>query len=314
MNSKVNPAWQPASTPLQLPSPSSGDLASLLQALANQTAQTQAMLTALMTQSSQPQNQTSTAISMSQSNPEALLKALMAELQQTSQGLPASAPQVDNKRLKVATVSSMSSSSPGSSPCTSPNLDADLRSTRQLVSSFPYGDDSNSGASGGVGGVPGGNAGIIKSAVGSSTTGIIGDQGVLARDINGITGVREAGSEETTPASVRSAAATTTTTAAAAAAAAAAHRQTQFPATCSLLSGVSAVQGTAATSTCTVVTDAERRGLQESKAETAISDSRYGPYQLLVAAQPELNHRARYLTEGSRGAVKDRSQTGYPAV
>uniref|UniRef100_A0A1I8IUA7 Uncharacterized protein n=1 Tax=Macrostomum lignano TaxID=282301 RepID=A0A1I8IUA7_9PLAT len=252
MNSKVNPAWQPASTPLQLPSPSSGDLASLLQALANQTAQTQAMLTALMTQSSQPQNQTSTAISMSQSNPEALLKALMAELQQTSQGLPASAPQVDNKRLKVATVSSMSSSSPGSSPCTSPNLDADLRSTRQLVSSFPYGDDSNSGASGGVGGVPGGNAGIIKSAVGSSTTGIIGDQGVLARDINGITGVREA---------VR-----------------------------------------------------ERRGLQESKAETAISDSRYGPYQLLVAAQPELNHRARYLTEGSRGAVKDRSQTGYPAV
>lgn len=30
--------------------------------------------------------------------------------------------------------------------------------------------------------------------------------------------------------------------------------------------------------------------------------------------QPETQHRARYLTEGSRGSVKDRTQQGFPTV
>ncbi|XP_014679270.1 PREDICTED: nuclear factor of activated T-cells 5-like [Priapulus caudatus] len=42
--------------------------------------------------------------------------------------------------------------------------------------------------------------------------------------------------------------------------------------------------------------------------------SRCGDVELKITAQPESNHRARYLTEGSRGAVKDRAQKGHPAV
>ncbi|XP_041375121.1 uncharacterized protein LOC121387996 isoform X2 [Gigantopelta aegis] len=37
-------------------------------------------------------------------------------------------------------------------------------------------------------------------------------------------------------------------------------------------------------------------------------------YELQIVSQPEEQHRARYLTEGSRGAVKDRSQQNYPIV
>ena len=37
-------------------------------------------------------------------------------------------------------------------------------------------------------------------------------------------------------------------------------------------------------------------------------------YELCILTQPEQQHRARYLTEGSRGAVKDRSQQGYPVI
>lgn len=37
-------------------------------------------------------------------------------------------------------------------------------------------------------------------------------------------------------------------------------------------------------------------------------------YELRILEQPEEQHRARYLTEGSRGAVKSRSGTGYPVV
>ncbi|KAG8236328.1 hypothetical protein J437_LFUL010462, partial [Ladona fulva] len=36
--------------------------------------------------------------------------------------------------------------------------------------------------------------------------------------------------------------------------------------------------------------------------------------QLIILAQPESQHRARYQTEGSRGAVKDRSGNGFPIV
>ena len=35
---------------------------------------------------------------------------------------------------------------------------------------------------------------------------------------------------------------------------------------------------------------------------------------LSVVNQPESRHRPRYLTEGSRGSVKDRSGNGYPSV
>lgn len=36
--------------------------------------------------------------------------------------------------------------------------------------------------------------------------------------------------------------------------------------------------------------------------------------ELKIMVQPENQHRARYLTEGSRGSVKDQSQQGYPTV
>ena len=42
--------------------------------------------------------------------------------------------------------------------------------------------------------------------------------------------------------------------------------------------------------------------------------SKLGGYELKIISQPEEQHRARYLTEGSRGAVKNRSGEGYPCV
>lgn len=36
--------------------------------------------------------------------------------------------------------------------------------------------------------------------------------------------------------------------------------------------------------------------------------------ELKIVVQPETQHRARYLTEGSRGSVKDRDQQGFPTV
>uniref|UniRef100_A0A8C6GEJ0 Nuclear factor of activated T-cells 5 n=1 Tax=Mus spicilegus TaxID=10103 RepID=A0A8C6GEJ0_MUSSI len=36
--------------------------------------------------------------------------------------------------------------------------------------------------------------------------------------------------------------------------------------------------------------------------------------ELKIVVQPESQHRARYLTEGSRGSVKDRTQQGFPTV
>lgn len=44
------------------------------------------------------------------------------------------------------------------------------------------------------------------------------------------------------------------------------------------------------------------------------SRSRHGAVEVKILAQPEEQHRARYLTEGSRGAVKDRSGMGFPTV
>ncbi|XP_044597628.1 nuclear factor of activated T-cells 5-like isoform X1 [Cotesia glomerata] len=42
--------------------------------------------------------------------------------------------------------------------------------------------------------------------------------------------------------------------------------------------------------------------------------SRDGKVQLQIICQPEQQHRARYQTEGSRGAVKDRTGNGFPIV
>lgn len=35
---------------------------------------------------------------------------------------------------------------------------------------------------------------------------------------------------------------------------------------------------------------------------------------MAIVCQPEQQHRARYQTEGSRGAVKDRTGNGFPIV
>lgn len=42
--------------------------------------------------------------------------------------------------------------------------------------------------------------------------------------------------------------------------------------------------------------------------------TRNGKAQLQIICQPEQQHRARYQTEGSRGAVKDRTGNGFPIV
>jgi len=44
------------------------------------------------------------------------------------------------------------------------------------------------------------------------------------------------------------------------------------------------------------------------------STSRDGRVQLQIVSQPEEQHRARYQTEGSRGAIKDRKGNGFPTV
>ncbi|CAH1269620.1 NFAT5 [Branchiostoma lanceolatum] len=42
--------------------------------------------------------------------------------------------------------------------------------------------------------------------------------------------------------------------------------------------------------------------------------SKHGSVQLKILKQPEVHHRARYMTEGSRGSVKDESGHGFPTV
>lgn len=42
--------------------------------------------------------------------------------------------------------------------------------------------------------------------------------------------------------------------------------------------------------------------------------NRMGSYELKIVRQPEDQHRARYLTEGSRGTVKDKTQQSHPTV
>ena len=39
-----------------------------------------------------------------------------------------------------------------------------------------------------------------------------------------------------------------------------------------------------------------------------------GHVELKIVKEPEKHHRARYMTEGSRGAIKDRSGLGHPVI
>lgn len=56
-------------------------------------------------------------------------------------------------------------------------------------------------------------------------------------------------------------------------------------------------------------------GLSSSSLQTQLTHiSRDGKAQLQIITQPEQQHRARYQTEGSRGAVKDRSGNAFPVV
>ena len=59
-----------------------------------------------------------------------------------------------------------------------------------------------------------------------------------------------------------------------------------------------------------------RRATKATK-EVSLNTScpaRQAGYELKMVVQPENQHRARYMTEGSRGAVKDESQEGHPKV
>ena len=42
--------------------------------------------------------------------------------------------------------------------------------------------------------------------------------------------------------------------------------------------------------------------------------SKLDDMELKIVEQPEAQHRARYQTEGSRGAIKDASQQGFPVI
>ena len=42
--------------------------------------------------------------------------------------------------------------------------------------------------------------------------------------------------------------------------------------------------------------------------------NKVGGHELKIVRQPEEQHRARYLTEGSRGTVKDMTQQSHPTV
>jgi len=57
-----------------------------------------------------------------------------------------------------------------------------------------------------------------------------------------------------------------------------------------------------------------RRSAGVSLASQLPGMSRDGKTHLQILCQPEQQHRARYQTEGSRGAVKDRSGNGFPIV
>ena len=59
---------------------------------------------------------------------------------------------------------------------------------------------------------------------------------------------------------------------------------------------------------------AQKASRRREPSLTLAYPSKVSGSELQIVAQPEEQHRARYLTEGSRGAVKDTSQQGHPMV
>ncbi|XP_078689759.1 uncharacterized protein LOC144921032 isoform X3 [Branchiostoma floridae x Branchiostoma belcheri] len=57
-----------------------------------------------------------------------------------------------------------------------------------------------------------------------------------------------------------------------------------------------------------------RRQAKEPSLNMPNLTSKHGSVQLKILKQPEVHHRARYMTEGSRGSVKDESGHGFPTV
>lgn len=92
----------------------------------------------------------------------------------------------------------------------------------------------------------------------------------------------------------------------------------------SALQGVSAVSSSGRRSTAGAKASGalsggavSRLGAQRKMKEPSLSapfPARSGSLELRMVKQPEEQHRARYLTEGSRGTVKDQSQLGHPVV
>ncbi|XP_069757386.1 nuclear factor of activated T-cells 5 isoform X2 [Narcine bancroftii] len=61
-------------------------------------------------------------------------------------------------------------------------------------------------------------------------------------------------------------------------------------------------------------TEPQKTSLKKVPTLTAHYPGKSEGKELKVLVQPETQHRARYLTEGSRGSVKDRTQQGFPTV
>nr|XP_057945200.1 nuclear factor of activated T-cells 5 isoform X2 [Doryrhamphus excisus] len=61
-----------------------------------------------------------------------------------------------------------------------------------------------------------------------------------------------------------------------------------------------------------------QEALQTPRQKAGVLSMQYPPKsegkELKILIQPESQHRARYLTEGSRGSVKDRTQQGFPTI
>ena len=61
-------------------------------------------------------------------------------------------------------------------------------------------------------------------------------------------------------------------------------------------------------------TDGPSSSIQKGRILSMQYPSKREGKELKIVVQPETQHRARYLTEGSRGSVKDRTQQGFPTV
>lgn len=61
--------------------------------------------------------------------------------------------------------------------------------------------------------------------------------------------------------------------------------------------------------------NSSRKGMKEAPVmHVSSTDCISGHVELKIVKEPEKHHRARYMTEGSRGAIKDRSGLGHPVI